>query len=175
MAHQFRTLLIILLGGLLPLGAAGQVVLKHGVLGNGGGAASDGTRAVATCAGQLATGIAAGPSHVCRQGVWYHTSQFCSGNEPPLGDVARVLRLEPARPNPSKYATTFRFELPHRGHAVLKIFDVSGRLVSTLVDDDLDAGIHAADLDAGDLPGGLYFCRLTASGSTRTSRLVLLR
>lgn len=175
MNRRLQIFLGIALGALAPVGAAATIVLTQGVLANGGAAASDGTHTVIACAGQLATGPSIEPAHVCRQGFWYHTSQFCSEVVPSGTGVARVLLLEPARPNPSRHSTAFRFVIPARARAVMKLYDVTGREVATLVDTELPAGIHTANLDAGGLPGGVYFCRLEASGSTRTSRLVLLR
>ncbi|MER3524967.1 MAG: hypothetical protein C4326_13190 [Ignavibacteria bacterium] len=71
-------------------------------------------------------------------------------------------------PNPFNPATTICFSLPHREYVTLKVFDLLGREVATLVDGELNPGVHSLVFDAKDLPSGVYFYRLT----TTTSRLV---
>ncbi|MGB9591609.1 MAG: T9SS type A sorting domain-containing protein, partial [Candidatus Kryptoniota bacterium] len=53
-----------------------------------------------------------------------------------------------------------RFSLPQREHVTLKVFDVLGREVATLVDEGLNAGEHSVAYDAKGLPSGVYFYRL---------------
>ncbi len=96
--------------------------------------------------------------------------------EPPLSNFA----LHQNAPNPFTPGTTIRFELPESGPVHLEIFDVSGRLVRTLVDSDFDAGRHSVDWrgrdDAGQLVGsGVYLVRLRAPGIERVRRVEVVR
>ncbi len=63
-------------------------------------------------------------------------------------------------PNPFNSQTMFRFSLPHREHVTLKVFDVLGREVATLLDGELSPGEHSVLWNASDLSSGVYFCRL---------------
>ncbi len=88
--------------------------------------------------------------------------------------------LYPAAPSPAKGSSNLRFDLPQKGKTVLKIYDVAGRLVKTLVDGTLPAGHHAAlwdGRDNADRPSasGIYLVRIIWQGRTATRRLVLLR
>jgi hypothetical protein len=74
--------------------------------------------------------------------------------------------------NPS---TVISFQLPVNSYVTLKVFDVNGREVATLVDDDMTAGNHAVTFAPRDLAGGLYFYRLTAGKFSQTSKAVLLK
>ncbi|MBK7049167.1 MAG: right-handed parallel beta-helix repeat-containing protein [bacterium] len=83
-------------------------------------------------------------------------------------------------PNPFNPQTTIRFQLPTAGRAQLQIFDLAGRLVRTLVDDNLDAGGHEAVWDGRDAAGrdvgsGSYLARLECGGKVETARLGLVR
>ena len=78
-------------------------------------------------------------------------------------------------PNPFNPATTIRFSLPQRSHVTLKVFDVLGREVATLVDGELNAGEHSVVYDAKDLPSGLYFYRLSSSHGTCVKSALLLK
>jgi hypothetical protein len=59
--------------------------------------------------------------------------------------------------------------------AVLKVYDVLGREVATLVNEPKDAGTHSVTWDAAGLPSGVYYYRLEAGGYVATKKLVLLR
>jgi hypothetical protein len=83
-------------------------------------------------------------------------------------------------PNPAPGAAHFAFDLPARGRAALRIYDASGRRVTTLVDSTLPAGRHAFGWSGTDaagrrVPSGVYFYELTAGSDVETRKLVLVR
>jgi hypothetical protein len=63
----------------------------------------------------------------------------------------------------------------HTGQVSLRVFDVIGKEVATLVDEKQSAGRKDVKFDATNLPGGVYFYRLQAGGLTETRRMVLLK
>jgi hypothetical protein len=88
--------------------------------------------------------------------------------------------LENSFPNPFNPSTTISFSLAEKGQVSLQIFDVSGRLVKTLIQRELSAGEHSlrwdgTGRDGEEVTSGVYFCRMKAGGYTATRRLVLLR
>ena len=89
-----------------------------------------------------------------------------------------AFRLHQNAPNPFHPMTTIRFDLPQRARVNLRIYDVAGRLVRTLVDGSaLEAGRHETSWngqgDSGQRVGaGLYFCRLQAGTFSETRRMV---
>jgi hypothetical protein len=83
--------------------------------------------------------------------------------------------LEQNYPNPFNPSTTIRYALPAAGPVHLRIFDVTGREVATLDAGIRQAGRYEVVWDATGVAGGVYFCRLTASGFTETRSLVLLK
>ncbi len=78
-------------------------------------------------------------------------------------------------PNPFNPLTTIAFTLPVRSHSRLTIYDVLGRRVAMLVDQDLDAGTHSAVWDATNAASGVYLYTLKTNGYQETKRLVLLK
>ena len=78
-------------------------------------------------------------------------------------------------PNPFNPSTNIEFELAASSYVSLKVFDVLGREVVTLVEGDRSAGSHTVTLNASDLSSGIYFYRLEAADFTETKRLVLLK
>lgn len=83
-------------------------------------------------------------------------------------------------PNPFTAETYFRFEVPFADHASLDLYDISGRLVDTVLDGDLPAGCHEIQWEgrssSGEaLPGGIYLLRVEACGQASVGTIALLR
>jgi ligand-binding sensor domain-containing protein len=78
-------------------------------------------------------------------------------------------------PNPFNPTTTISFSTPSKSYVSLKIFDVIGREVATLISGELSGGDHFQQWNASCLPSGVYFYRLQAASFTETKKLVLLR
>ncbi len=90
------------------------------------------------------------------------------------------LALGPVWPNPVRGEGTIAFALPRAGTASLKVFDVRGRCVRTLVDGAVTAGENVALWDGRDdaghvLPDGVYVYRLQTAGTTLTRKLLVVR
>lgn len=84
-------------------------------------------------------------------------------------------RLEQNYPNPFNSATNISFGLRSRSFVSLKIYDVIGREVATLVFEKLSAGNHTRRWDAEKLPSGVYFYCLKTESYSETKKLVLLK
>jgi hypothetical protein len=96
------------------------------------------------------------------------------------GGTIAVPALLGARPNPTSSVTEIAFALPADGAATLRVYDVAGRLVRTLVEGLTTAGVHRARWDGLDARGrvvrsGIYFAKLTAGTTIRSERILLLR
>lgn len=78
-------------------------------------------------------------------------------------------------PNPFNPSTRVRFSLPSASSVRLKIYDVSGREVATVVDGQYDAGWYTVTIDASSLASGVYLYRLTAGRYSDVKKLTLLR
>jgi parallel beta-helix repeat protein len=78
-------------------------------------------------------------------------------------------------PNPFNPSTVIQFTLPDAGHVSLKVFDLLGREVATLLDEHRTAGTHQVHFDARALPSGLYFYRLDAAGTLAIQKMLLAR
>jgi beta-glucanase (GH16 family) len=78
-------------------------------------------------------------------------------------------------PNPFSSKTTFSYNLPSKSLISLKVFDVTGKEVATIVSEDAPAGNYSKEWDASNLPGGIYFCKLKAGSFVETKKITLLR
>ncbi|MBZ0266988.1 T9SS type A sorting domain-containing protein [bacterium] len=78
-------------------------------------------------------------------------------------------------PNPFRASTDIAFSLAREGRAELRVYDVAGRLVQTLVDGPLPAGPHTVRFERPASAPGVYFYKLTADGKTMSRKMVLLK
>jgi hypothetical protein len=78
-------------------------------------------------------------------------------------------------PNPTYGKTTVRYHLPVSGEVRLSIYDVYGREVKSLLNQNQQSGSHFITFDGEEIAGGTYFCRLQIGDFTKTTRLVLIK
>jgi len=78
-------------------------------------------------------------------------------------------------PNPFNPTTTIEYTLPHAGYVTLKVYNVLGEEVASLVAGDHAAGTFTATWDATGMSSGVYFYRLTAGEYVQTRKMVLMR
>ncbi|MBS1518798.1 MAG: T9SS type A sorting domain-containing protein [Bacteroidetes bacterium] len=78
-------------------------------------------------------------------------------------------------PNPFNPSTMIRFDLVNKNFVTLKIFDVLGREIKTLVNSNYAAGTYEVDFNAAGLPSGIYYYTLKAGGFSDSKKLMLIR
>jgi len=83
--------------------------------------------------------------------------------------------LHPAYPNPFNPSTTIRFDLPAEGFITLSVYDITGKLVETLINEVLQQGSHNIFWQPQNLPSGNYFVQLKSRNRTFTQKLTLLK
>jgi len=86
-----------------------------------------------------------------------------------------VFELAQNYPNPFNPLTVIHYQLPTRAHVTLAVFDLLGRNIATLVDQEKPAGSYSARWDAGNVPAGIYFYRMTAGTFVGVKKMVLLK
>jgi len=106
--------------------------------------------------------------------TWYQPYETAVGPVPESGLPGRF-RLYQNYPNPFNAMTTFRFDLPESGQVHIRIYNVRGQLVKTLLDGRLDAGEHQASWDASGLGSGIYFYRIDAEEHRAVGKCLLVR
>lgn len=109
--------------------------------------------------------------------VWrYHTLEFNTilgvGDETVL---ASDFQLEQNYPNPFNPSTTIKYSLPEKSDVTIKIFDVLGNEVSTLLNATQDAGSHEVDFNASELASGMYIYTLKAGTVSLSKKMMLLK
>ena len=86
-----------------------------------------------------------------------------------------VFELAQNYPNPFNPVTNFQFSIANSQLTILKVYDVLGREVATLVNEAKQSGAHMVEWNASTVASGVYFYRLQADGLMETKRMLLLR
>jgi len=89
--------------------------------------------------------------------------------------IGSALYLKPASPNPSAAAVGISYSLPKSGEVELAVYDIVGQKVATLAAGTMSAGRHEASWNGASVVAGVYFCRLSFEGTTRTNRMTVVR
>ncbi len=89
--------------------------------------------------------------------------------------LPKSLALEQNYPNPFNPTTVISYQLSAVSNVTLKVYDILGRLVTTLVSEKQSAGSYSVTFDGSRLASGVYFYRLTAGSYTAIKKLVLLK
>jgi photosystem II stability/assembly factor-like uncharacterized protein len=102
-----------------------------------------------------------------------------NGNSPTGVNVTPSAAAEPVlfqnAPNPFPRATQFSFSIQQRVPVTLKVYDLAGREVATVVNETMDPGHYAYDFEAGPLASGVYYYRLAAGDVVKTRQMVILK
>jgi len=120
------------------------------------------------------TGFTAGTAQTARANVCLVISPL-TGIVPNNGNIPTVYSLSQNYPNPFNPVTKINFALPKQGFVSLKIYDVLGREVRTLVNEFKSAGQYSVDFNASDYSSGVYFYRLESNGFSDIKRMMLIK
>jgi Secretion system C-terminal sorting domain/Right handed beta helix region len=91
------------------------------------------------------------------------------------GSIPGTFNLGQNYPNPFNPSTVISYQLPADSRASLKIYDILGREVATLIDGYQTAGVHEVQFNAQNLSSGVYFYRLSAPGQEFVKKMLLMK
>lgn len=132
--------------------------------------------------GEVTLSITAPGSGMVHVGAWLHDYHYdladiliTTGVESSSGTPA-AFSLDLPVPNPVTVNASMGFSIPQAGRAQLAVYDVSGRMIETLLDGNVDAGTHSVSWAPGaEIANGVYFIRLTTEGGTLTRQAMVIR
>jgi hypothetical protein len=121
------------------------------------------------------TAIVGGPNDNNLAGaVWVFVYKV-TGIAPNSGEVPEAFNLSQNYPNPFNPTTTINYRLQFSGRVTLKVYDLLGNMVATLVNEEKPAGTYSVIFDAGRLSSGIYFFRLQTGNFSATKKMILLK
>jgi len=89
--------------------------------------------------------------------------------------IPAEFQLNQNYPNPFNPGTVINFSLPYDALTMLTVYDVNGKTVDILVNRKMQEGNYSFRYDAGNLPAGIYFCRLNAEDYSETIKMILVK
>ena len=92
-----------------------------------------------------------------------------------LISIPKEYALAQNYPNPFNPSTIINWEMPQAGLVTLKIYDVLGREIVTLINEELNAGNHEATFNASGISSGIYFYQLKANNYIQTKKMILMK
>jgi hypothetical protein len=111
-------------------------------------------------------------STITDMGRYYHDQTGIEEISTPMSTDCYYLAC---LPNPCKSSAKIQFSLPVPSLVNLSVYDISGRLVSILVNGQYESGIHEVLLDASNLSAGVYFYRLEANEFAATEKVIITK
>ena len=126
-------------------------------------------------AGALAQPIRQNPGQLTSEQLWYLPVQITTRVAQKENSIPIEFSLDQNYPNPFNPTTTIQFTLPEASLVTLKLFDILGREVVTLVDKEMTTGSHKVLFDAKNFASGVYFYRIQAKSEDSGSRQALMR
>jgi len=98
-----------------------------------------------------------------------------TGLNNPVSEIPSKYDLKQNYPNPFNPVTKISFDIPKQGLVTMKIFDVLGREVKTLINEIKAPGAYSVDFNASELSSGVYFYRLETNGFMDIKRMMLIK
>ncbi len=99
--------------------------------------------------------------------------QTMSANDDP--QIISSYSLDPAYPNPFNPTTTIQFSIPQTEFVTVKVYNIVGHEISTLINDELFTGNYSIKWDGRHQPSGLYFVQIESGSFSKTRKMVLIK
>ena len=139
-----------------------QYQTPYSVIGSGGNLSANSVYTLYSTVGESFIGHSSNTSHNQYEGFWYlYYQDIITSVEDDL-TIPASFKLEQNYPNPFNPTTIIRFGVPERSNIVLKIYDILGSEVTTLISEEMDAGWYERSFNAVGLSSGVYIYRLEA-------------
>lgn len=158
----------------------GQYQIPASVFGNGGNSISGSNFKINSTVGQTFIGKSEGGNFKKQVGFW-KPYQILTPVEELKDIIPKEYKLEQNYPNPFNPSTTISYQIPEESNVILKVYDIIGRELKTLVNEVKDAGIYKTNFNASNLASGIYFYRLEAKSKvsdkhfTKIGKMILLK
>ncbi len=107
--------------------------------------------------------------------IWFNGSGITTAIDPISGITPENFSLSQNYPNPFNPVTKISFAIPKNNLVTLKVYDITGKEVATLINENMSAGEYEATFDASKLSSGVYFYKLSSGNFTDVKKMMLLK
>jgi photosystem II stability/assembly factor-like uncharacterized protein len=109
------------------------------------------------------------------KGVWKYPIENLVSVQEKNSKQPNEYKLSQNYPNPFNPSTTITYSLPKRSFVTLKIYDLLGRELTTLVNEEKPGGTYKVTWNAQNIPSSVYFYKITAGGYSKVNKMILLK
>jgi hypothetical protein len=155
--------------------AFSQYQITNSVISSGGTTVSNASYNLSSTIGESFIGKSSNTINQNQTGFWYVYQQTTVTDVEDEETIPTVFKLEQNYPNPFNPSTTIKFAVPERSNVLVKVYDILGSEVATLVNEELDAGWYRKTFNANNYSSGVYLFRMEAGKFISTKKMILLR
>jgi hypothetical protein len=102
-------------------------------------------------------------------------TQLINGEKNVNNNIPEKFSLSQNYPNPFNPVTKIKYTVPKNSFVTLKVFDIIGREIRTLVNEEKSPGEYIIDFDASNLPSGVYFYKIFSDKFSDVKRMILVK
>ena len=161
--------------------AHGQYQISAGVFGNGGVVISSAGFQISSTASQTSIGNMQSNNFNVHSGFWYPVQIVITSVDETTDIIPKEYKLEQNYPNPFNPSTLIEYQVPEISNVTLRVYDILGIEVKTLVNAENGVGNYKVNFNASNLASGVYFLRLEAKSKvsdkhfTKVGKMMLLK
>lgn len=153
-----------------------QNQIPFSVISSGGEKSSGSSYLLSSTVGETFIGKTVNIENRHNLGFWYvYKQSIITEVEKEEENLPTMFKLEQNYPNPFNPSTVIKFGVPEKSTVVLKIYDILGGEVTTLVNEEMDPGWYKREFDASYYSSGVYIYRMQAGSYVSTKKMILLR
>lgn len=108
-------------------------------------------------------------------GVFRHNLSIITNTQNNIGETPSTYRLSQNYPNPFNPITTIMFDIPKVTRVKIAVYDITGREVSVLVNENMQAGSYERQWDGSRSSSGVYFYKITSGDFVQTKKMLLIK
>jgi len=169
------TLLLVMVALLLVTVALPQYQISSIVIGSGGNTISNANNIFVNTVGEVFIGKSSNTINQNQTGFWYVYQQSTITDVEDEELLPTAFKLEQNYPNPFNPSTKIKFAVPEKSNVLIKVYDILGSEVVTLVNQEMDTGWYENDFNAAGLSSGVYLFRMEAGKFISTKKMIYLR
>lgn len=152
-----------------------QYQITNSVISSGGNIISNSNNTIVSTVGESFIGKSSNIVNQNQIGFWYSYQQTTITEVEDEETIPTVFKLEQNYPNPFNPSTKIKFAVPEKSNVLIKVYDILGSEVATLVNEEMDAGWYENNFNAAGLSSGVYLFRMEAGNFISTKKMIYLR
>ena len=153
-----------------------QYQISNSVISGGGVTTSNTNYIFNNTVGEPFIGKSVSPANQHQMGFWYvYQQQTITAVEDEENTIPTVFKLEQNYPNPFNPSTTIKFAVPERSSVLIKVYDITGSEVATIINEEMEAGWYEKSFNPKALSSGVYLYRMQAGNYVNIKKMLLIK